>query len=259
VNDLRFRGGSRFRRAMTSASGSVTYGLDVVEDLRAGVNEFAEEVSGATAIGCVGWLSDKELVTALRRLDACCIVVNKPDRDEHAQQSLLREGNGLLASVLPALADLQRRRSDGGRQILGPLGPIEEIELEPVRVAGYRAGDRARPLLHAKLLVLGTLTWNPHASGLVVGESPVFLPRRCWMGSANWTLNARRSLEVGWWSEDPEVLAESTAFLSDVLAISEPLGSNAPMPEPELLPVEFDDDAMVEAIGDELRDDFDDR
>ena len=66
-------------------------------------------------------------------------------------------------------------------------------------------------------------------------------------------------LEVGWWSEDPEVLAESTAFLCDVLAISEPLGSNAPMPEPELLPVEFDDDAMVEAIGGKLQDGLDDR
>ncbi len=259
VDDLRLRGGSRFRRAMTSASGSVTYGLDVVDDLCAGVEKFAEEVSGAAAIGCVGWLSDKALVTALRRLDACCIVVNKPDRDEPAQQHLLHEGNGLPASALPALADLQRRRSDGGRQILGPFGAIEEIELGPVRVAGYRAGDRTRPLLHAKLLVLGTLTWEPHASGLVVGESPVFRPRRCWMGTANWTRNARRSLEVGWWSEDPEVLAESTAFLSDVLAISEPLGSNAPMPEPELLPVEFDDDAMVEAVGGQLQGDLDDR
>jgi hypothetical protein len=47
--------------------------MDVLDDLRAGVMEFAEEVSGATAIGCVGRLSDEELVTALRRLDACCI------------------------------------------------------------------------------------------------------------------------------------------------------------------------------------------
>jgi hypothetical protein len=33
------------------------------------------------------------------------LVVNKPDRDGPAQQRLLREGNGLPASALPALAD----------------------------------------------------------------------------------------------------------------------------------------------------------
>lgn len=254
MDDLRFGGGSRLPRAVASASGSMTFGLEVVDHLRAGVEVFADEISGAAAIGCVGWLSDKALVSALLRLDACCIVVNKPDRDEPAQQRLLREGNGLPAPALPALADLQRRRSDVGPPILGPFGAIEEIELEPVRVAGYRAGDRARPLLHAKVLVLGTLTCEPHPYGMVVGEVPVLRPRRCWMGSANWTWNARRSLEAGWGTEDPEVLAESTAFLADVLTISEPLGSSAARPEPELLPVEFDDDAMVDALGDQLRD-----
>ena len=254
MDDLRF-GGSPIRRAVASASGSVAFGVDVVGDLQAGVENFVGEVRGAVAIGCVGWLTDEKVVDTLLRLDACCIVVNKPDRDEAAQQRLLREGAGLPASALPALAGLQPRRSDGGPQILGPFGAIEEIELEPVRVAGYRANDRARPLLHAKMLILGTLTWEPHPSGMVVGEVPVFRPRRCWMGSANWTRNARRSLEVGWWTEDPEVLAASTAFLADVLALSEPHGSSAARPEPELLPVEFDDDAMVEALDDEPHDD----
>jgi len=33
------------------------------------------------------------------------VVVNKPDRDGPAQQRLLREGNGLPSSALPALED----------------------------------------------------------------------------------------------------------------------------------------------------------
>jgi hypothetical protein len=127
---------------------------------------------------------------------------------------------------------------------------MEAIELESLRVAGYLPGDVTRPLLHAKLLVLGSLSWEEHPSGMVPAEVPVFRPKLGWLGSANWTWNARRSLEVGAWTEQPAVLAEATAFLADVLAISEPLGSTAADVEPELAAVEYDDDAMIEALRD---------
>jgi hypothetical protein len=53
---------------------------------------------------------------------------------------------------------------------------------------------------------------------------------------------------MGAWSEDGELAREATSFLGDLIAFSEPLGSVAPGPEPELVSVDWDDEAMREAM-----------
>ena len=76
----------------------------------------------------------------------------------------------------------------------------------------------AAPLVHAKLLLLGEAG---EGEGDFGEQVLYFAPRKAWLGSANFTLNSRRSLESG---------------LEDV------------HPVPERIPVEYDDEAMREAL-----------
>jgi hypothetical protein len=88
-----------------------------------------------------------------------------------------------------------------------------------------------------------------------------FRPARLWAGSANWTVNARRSWEFGLWTDDPGLLGHATESVLQLLASSEPPGSVTATPTPDLLPVDYDDAAFAAYLA-EVRasdPDFDDR
>jgi hypothetical protein len=74
-----------------------------------------------------------------------------------------------------------------------------------------------------------------------------FRPIAVWWGSANWTEGSRNHLEVGCVSRDAQLLDSATDFVADVIAFSEPLGSDCAGPEPNMLTYEVDDAAMWEA------------
>ena len=111
-----------------------------------------------------------------------------------------------------------------------------------------RQQDSPKPLLHAKLLVLGDLVLNVYGPDDSYGEERLdFEPRTVWWGSANWTEMARSHLEVGFACDDPALAEQAADFVADVIAFSEPVTTTSPTPKPNLVRVEFDDAAMAEA------------
>lgn len=140
---------------------------------------------------------------------------------------------------------------NGRPALVGPYDSMDNKSFPSLRVAGVskQLGDRSVPLVHAKVLVVGEIIYSDEGAMGEVGDFLVFRPKRVWLGSANLTFNSRRSLEFGIWSDDRSLVASSTEFLVDLMAYSEPVESTRLQPQPELVPVEFDDEAMVEAMG----------
>jgi hypothetical protein len=104
------------------------------------------------------------------------------------------------------------------------------------------------PILHAKLVLLGELTWHEdEAYGL--GEMLRFEPERLWAGSANGTRSSRSSLEFGCWLDDPALLREALQFLTRVLRHSEDFDPDSADMVPDLAEPVFDDAAMAEAAS----------
>lgn len=89
---------------------------------------------------------------------------------------------------------------------------MPEHELGPVRALGWLREDR-KPLLNAKLLVLGHLALNVYDPDNGYGEEVLdFEPRTVWWGSANWTVRAGSHLEVGFACDDPTLVEEASLY-----------------------------------------------
>lgn len=194
------------------------------------------------AIGCVPWLTSEAVVDRLLALSACCVVL---DKGAMLPRRLVESDRPLPNTVLPGLDFMVP--ADEVR-VLGPSSPMPPHDLGPVRLLGWRGGDPGKPLIHAKLLVLGEIAWVTYSPDVAPEfEELHFLPQAVWWGSANWTEGSRSHLEVGFWCDDPALAREATAFVSDLIAFSEPVGSTCAGPAPNLVTVEFDDEAMAEA------------
>lgn len=132
--------------------------------------------------------------------------------------------------------------------LVGP-GTSRHDEVIPIfRSMGFHSGPSRSfvPLLHAKLVLLGTLTEvDEHPAGGVVDDL-LFLPDRLWTGSANLTNASRQSLEFGHWTQDPALLREAQRFLAALVADSEPVESLKEASTPELLEPDYDDEAFAE-------------
>ena len=70
---------------------------------------------------------------------------------------------------------------------------------------------------------------------MFAGDVLKFHPKSTWMGSANWTQAARRHIEFGLWSSDPDLEPHNYEYLLSLLTFSEPQGAAAIGPEPELV------------------------
>ena len=62
------------------------------------------------------------------------------------------------------------------------------------------------------------------------------IPTSVWWGSANLTYRSRENLEFATWSNDPDLTRTAWRFVSDVIAMSEPLTDvTAMVPTPQLV------------------------
>jgi len=87
-----------------------------------------------------------------------------------------------------------------------------------VREVGFRRRDDHSlvPIVHAKILLLGTMMWtDEHPSGHV-DDHIWFEPECLWVGSANFTRSSRRSLEMGLWTSEPKLLTAARQFLTSL-------------------------------------------
>lgn len=70
------------------------------------------------------------------------------------------------------------------------------------------------------------------------------------MGPVNWTGFAPSHLELGLWSDDPELMTRNYNFLLDVLRFSQTLERASTGPEPELVESDWDDEAFAQYDAD---------
>ncbi len=73
-----------------------------------------------------------------------------------------------------------------------------------------------------------------------------FRAHRLWISSANFTSSSRRSLEFGFWTEDPGLLSGAQRFLIKLMRSSESVDPDSDSFDPEFAEVEYDNDAFAE-------------
>jgi hypothetical protein len=241
--------------------GSIAFG-SVIGNLVDGIRGFVSDPRPnrevywcePVAIGCVPWMNNERLVAALTLLPTC-IVMTKNATDLRGAHELQATGTPLPSAYLPGFDSVGFLDHRGQRPVMTPhglTGPKLE-ELGPVRLAGWR-GDRAVPLLHAKMLVLADAHWWETDWGEERWDLQV---RRAWLGSANWTHAAENDhLEFGLWVDDLMLVEQVSKFLLDLLMFSEPLDTASDQPSPELADAEWDHAAFYEAM--EAMRDYDD-
>jgi hypothetical protein len=243
------------------ASGTVVHGSKVLDDLAAGIKrhcdtDWASEYwrrldPSSAAIGCVPWLTDHTVADALASLRQCCIVVDKQQPDYDAVRRLARTGNALSSNYLEGFEELALPDPEGNPPVITPFsGRIEPVDLGPVRVAGWQKAKHGtpRPMLHAKILVLGVTTYYEEDE-MFAGDILKFHPKATWMGSANWTRSARQHIEFGLWSHDPDLVRHNYEYLLSLLTFSEQRGATTIGPEPELVSAVWDNDAFHDYLA----------
>jgi hypothetical protein len=268
TQELSFSG--EFDGEFSFGDGQTAYvGRDVLRGLIAGIDEAIQRPRrsksrdlGPCLIGCAPWMNDPELIGKLKQLSSACIVLTKQGRTERDLEKLneLHQLNadtpGLLVDAFPDLSQLAPR-VEGGPAVVGPYDRMGDLVLPTVRTIGFRRqGKRLVPLMHAKLALLGELWWHDEDALGYVTDVYGFRARRLWVSSANFTSSSRRSLEHGFWTDEPRLLEGYQDFLLKLIGASEGLDGDDE-PNPQLLPVEYDDEAMREAMAESTWDESD--
>lgn len=245
------------------------FGTGVLDELIAGIDEFQAAVTarpayhslGAAMLGAFAWLDDSRLLERIASYPYACVTFTKqprpfPPHKLTRLQKVLDRGRGFPAAALEGLETLMPLDDLGQPQVVGPYSPAPSYMFRPLRALGYRrVGGKLVPLLHAKLMLLGELTWlEDEEFGL--GDTTRFRPRKLWIGSANGTFSSRSNLEIGCWQTQPELLRSAQDFLARILANSEDLDPDADTMKPEQAEPDYDDVAMAEAAA-VLDDDYD--
>ncbi len=218
----------------TDAGDGANFGRNVLQGLVDGIRLHRERrvrsrwIWGTGVIACAMAVDDQDLLDEFGRCESSCIVVTEQGRgigkdafrrlEEHAANA-----QGLAQSAFHELADLAPTLN-GEPLVVGPQSPRNDGGVPAVRDFGFRrVGNKLVPIVHAKMALVGDMCWtDEHPSGHVVDEI-FFVPRRLWIGSANFTGSSRRSLEFGTWVTDNVLLTAARRFLLGLVAMSEPL------------------------------------
>ncbi len=243
------------------------FGRNVLRGLVEGMDDFIRvrqerwrrfRSLGPVLLGSAMWIDDQELIEKLGELSAACIVVTKQGRKQSERRRLeplvaLNERTpGMPIRAFAELSGLAPK-VDGKPAIVGPYTPVDTAIIPTIRTLGYRkVSQRLPPIIHAKLALLGHLWWHDEGPLGDVDDIIGFTPRRLWVSSANFTRSSRGSLEFGYWTEDPGLVEGAERFLIKLMRSSEALDPASDAFDPDLAPIEFDDEAMAEAWA-ELR------
>lgn len=246
------------------------FGRDVLAGLVEGIRDFQQRRqerweqyhgSGTTLLGCSMWMDDPDLLGEIAGLEAACVVVRKQSRDRKVQPpdlplklrrlaELNKSAPGIPTCFFPELEQLTSL-VDGEPPVIGPgwTLPEQDATIPTVRTIGFRQGPGNNgtmpPILHAKLVLLGRL-WDHDEDDFGPADVTRFAPKRLWVGSANFTVSSRRSLEFGFWTENPALLRGAEEFLLKLIATSEALDPDADSHMPDRALPDYDDEAMAE-------------
>jgi hypothetical protein len=135
--------------------------------------------------------------------------------------------------------------------MLGPSTDIHGDHVIPTpRTIGYRKiAETLPPIAHAKLALLGTIAWTDEDPVGGVTDYVWFNAILPWPSSANFTYASRRGLEIGYLTEDAQLIDGVKCFLVSLIGACEDLDAAADTPDPELVDVELEEDAMAEAAA----------
>ncbi|MER6809949.1 hypothetical protein ABT299_11770 [Spirillospora sp. NPDC000708] len=243
------------------SAGTIVHGSKVLDDLVAGLERhtrtdwttkhWQRTDPRPAVIGCVPWLTDFPVTRALTAFDQCCIVVDKQQPEYNAVRQLAARGNPLSSAYLDGFDEIALPDEDGNPPVIEPYTRRFDVDLGPVRVAGWRRAKDGppRPMLHSKMLVLGVTTYTEDDENFT-GDYLRFHPKSTWMGSANWTQAARNHIEFGVWSTDPDLVKHNYDYLLSLLRFSEARGASSIGPEPDLVSAVWDDDAFIGLLED---------
>ena len=238
------------------------FGLDILSGLVEGISDFSEALQdrwrpgvrslGPALIASAMWIDDDELIDAIGPLAAASVIVTKQGRRPTDLRKLepLVELNqrtpGMPIRAFSALSGLAPT-VDGQPASIGPTDRPEATVVPTIRTLGWRKTRRGDlvPIVHAKLALLGHLWWHDEDAFGFVDDVIGFRPRRLWISSANFTRSSRRSLEFGFWTEEPTLLDGAERFLVKLMGSSEGVDPASDVFQPDLAPYEFDDDAMA--------------
>ena len=238
------------------------FGLGVLDDLITGVDQFQAAAAprksfrdiGPAMIGAFGWLDDPQLLNRIADYPHACVAFTKQSRPipsvrRNRLRNALDRCRGFPAGSLPGLETVAFPDQSEQPPVIGPSSNLRHPTIPGLRTVGFRkTGDRFVPLLHTKMMLLGDLRWHDEDELGQPAEILRFRPRRLWIGSANGTAASRFSLEFGCWQTEPELLLQAQHFLTQVIAHSETLDPDSDNMNPDLVEIEFDDEAMIEAL-----------
>lgn len=167
--------------------------------------------ASTAAVGCVAWLTDVRILTALSKIQSALVVQKedflRPDiNSDNDWKAKLRQNYGRLHN------EFERHMFPAPLSDMNQLG---DPTLDPVRCVGNHNSKKnaAMPRMHHKFLV--------RVSRLKRSE-----PLRAtavWTGSFNFSANAGRSFENAVEIHDPVVAEAYLAEFSRVASLSEPL------------------------------------
>jgi hypothetical protein len=249
------------------------FGHDVLRGLIDGIDDCIElrqprwrqaRAMGPALLASAMWIDDPELIDKLGKLAGASVVVTKQSRAPTQLQKMqaLRDLNDRSPGLpVRAFADLigLGPTFDGKPTVVGPHDRMEHLVVPTVRTLGYRKqGNDLVPIMHAKLALLGHLRWHDEDVFGNPDDIVWFTPQRLWISSANFTSRSRHSLEFGFWTEDATLVERAEQFLVTAMKFSEGLDPEADWFEPDLAPVEYDDEAFREILAEMQWDEGDD-
>jgi hypothetical protein len=235
------------------------FGTDVLRGLIDGIDDFINcrqarwqrfRSLGPALLGSAMWINDDLLVGKIGELTAACVVVSKQSKNQEKLEPLKAFNERTKGIPVAAFSELTglAPKVDGQPSVVVPYSSMDEWTVPTFRTLGFRKTGNA-PIIHAKLALLGNLWWHDEDGTGHVADVIGFEPRRLWISSANFTESSRRSLEVGFWTEDPVLIEGSKQFLVKLMRYSEDIDPDNDAFCPEFADVAFDDDAMAELSG----------
>lgn len=238
------------------------FGLNVLRGLVDGIRDFTAvrhdrwrqrvRSLGPALLASAMWIDDTDLIDAIGPLGAATVIVSKQGRRPTDLRKLgpldglNARTPGMPIRAFSALSGLAQT-VDGQPALIGPDDRPDDTVVPTVRTLGWRrTRSESVPIIHAKLALLGHLWWHDEDALGMVDDIIGFDARRLWISSANFTRSSRRSLEFGFWTEEPSLLEGAERFLVKLMGSSEGLDAASDVFQPDLAPYEFDDEAMAD-------------
>lgn len=189
-------------------------------------------------VGCVAWLTNSRVLTALASKRAASIIVQKEDFLRPDLEPLHTDWKSELRRLYEAICPirapvhwmagwLEIRTSEDN---IGLGSPLEEVGL---RCVGHQKGsESAMPRMHHKFLVF-LRKRNQSDPEVKDGDWP-YQPYAVWTGSYNITKNGNASLENALFLRNDDIAAAYCDEWAQLIEISEPLDWTSRYAAPEI-------------------------